>query len=466
MNASVVSPLTQMPAEGPEGSEPPIQGKESQFVRWFRTAAPYIHQFQNRTFVIAFGGEVLEDGEFMDLAHDINVLVALGVRIVLVHGSRPQIEDQLRQHGVDPKYFESKRITDNAALKCVKEANGIVRVEIEAMLSTELANSPMAESDIRVSSGNFISAKPLGVIRGVDYGHTGEVRKVDVEGINRRLDDNEVVLVSPIGFSATGSVFNLTLEDVATSIAVALKSDKLVFLMETHAAQDTQGVDQTELTAKEAEAFLAATPQAPEDVRLFMPAGIRAVKAGVKRAHLISRHIDGAVLLELFTHHGIGTMIVPEPPEVIRKATPQDVDGIYQIIEPLAQRGALVHRSTEQLLETVQDYFVLELTENEERKIIGCCALHPYRDERTAELACLAVNPFYRDGGRGEWVLQHVEKSAKDQGYSSIFVLSTQTFQWFVERGFSEASVEQLPASKRKNYNHDRRSKVYFKSLL
>jgi amino-acid N-acetyltransferase len=449
-----------------EGSEPPIDGKESQFVRWFRTAAPYIHQFHEKTFVIAFGGEVLEDGEFMDLAHDINVLVALGVRLVLVHGARPQIEDQLRQHGVAPKYFEGKRVTDDAALKCVKEANGIVRVEIEALLSTELANSPMAESDIRVSSGNFVSAKPLGVIQGVDYGHTGQVRKVDVEGIQKRLDDNEVVLISPIGFSATGSVFNLTMEDVATSISTALKSDKLVFLMETHAVQDAQGVDQSELTAKEAEACFAGLASPPEDVKLFVPAAIRAVQNGVKRAHLISRHTNGSVLLELFTHHGIGTMIVPQPPEVIRKAQLPDVEGIYQLIEPLAQRGVLVHRSAEQLAETIQDYVVLELTENDENKIIGCCALHPFMESNTAELACLAVNPFYRDGGRGEWILQAVEKVAKEKGYRSIFILSTQTFQWFIERGFYEAPLEWLPEQKRATYNHDRRSKIFVKKIV
>ncbi|MBL8510686.1 MAG: amino-acid N-acetyltransferase, partial [Betaproteobacteria bacterium] len=202
------------------------------FVKWFRSATPFIHEFGGGTIVIAFGGEVLSDGELMQLAHDINVLVSLEVRVVLVHGTRPQVEDQLRQHGVVQRYAEGRRVTDDAALKCVKEANGIVRMEIEATLSTELANSPMAGADIRVSSGNFITAKPFGVRNGVDFIHTGEVRKVDVEGISRRLDDHEVVLISPIGFSPTGDIFNCTLEDVATSVAVALKADKLIFLTE------------------------------------------------------------------------------------------------------------------------------------------------------------------------------------------------------------------------------------------
>ena len=221
-------------------AKPPTLKTEA-FVKWFRSATPYIHRWGGATFVIAFGGEVLADGEFQQLTHDINVLVSLEVRVVLVHGTRPQIEEQMRQHGVAPRYVANRRVTDDRALACVKEANGIVRVEMEALLSMELANSPMWGADIRVSSGNFVTAKPVGVVNGVDFLHTGEVRKIDAEGIRRRLDDHEVVLVSPIGFSPTGDVFNCTLEDVATSTALALQADKLIFLTETSGALDAQG---------------------------------------------------------------------------------------------------------------------------------------------------------------------------------------------------------------------------------
>src|SRR6478736_8497115 len=297
--------------------------KTEAFVKWFRSATPYIHQWGGATFVIAFGGEVLADGEFQQLTHDINVLVSLEVRVVLVHGIRPQIEEQMRQHGVTPRYQQNRRVTDAKALQCVKEANGIVRVEMEALLSMELANSPMWGADIRVSSGNFVTAKPVGVVDGVDFGHTGEVRKIDAEGIRRRLDDHEVVLLSPIGFSPTGDVFNCTVEDVATSTAMALQADKLIFLTETAGVADAKGKLVSELTVKQARELAGATHLA-EDVQIYLPCATKAVSQGVKRAHLISRHVDGALLIELFTHHGIGTMVVPESPERIRQATHED----------------------------------------------------------------------------------------------------------------------------------------------
>jgi amino-acid N-acetyltransferase len=342
----------------------------------------------------------------------------------------------------------------------VKEANGIVRVEMEALLSMELANSPMWGADIRVSSGNFVTAKPVGVVNGVDFQHTGEVRKIDAEGIRRRLDDHEVVLISPIGFSPTGDVFNCTLEDVATSTAIALQADKLIFLTETAGALDAKGKLISELTVREAEELVAHN-SLPEDVQIYLPCAIRACAEGVRRAHLISRHTDGALLIELFTHHGIGTMLTPESEEVLRQAEPEDLQGIVQIIEPLEQQGVLVRRDREQMAREIGNFFVLEAGEN----IIGCAALYPFPGDGSAELACLAVNPFYRDGGRGERLLQHAEKVARERKLKALFVLSTQTTHWFIERGFVEADLAQLPEAKRAGYNYDRRSKIYRKGL-
>nr|MDQ3026253.1 amino-acid N-acetyltransferase [Pseudomonadota bacterium] len=424
------------------------------------SATPYIHRWGGATFVIAFGGEVLADGEFQQLTHDINVLVSLEVRVVLVHGTRPQIEEQMRQHGVEPRYVANRRVTDDRALACVKEANGIVRVEMEALLSMELANSPMWGADIRVSSGNFVTAKPVGVVNGVDFHHTGEVRKIDAEGIRRRLDDHEVVLISPIGFSPTGDVFNCTLEDVATSTATALQADKLIFLTQTAGALDAKGRLISELTVKQAGELLAAN-SLPEDVQIYLPCAIKACAGGVKRAHLISRHVDGALLIELFTHHGIGTMVVPESPERIRGATLDDVPGILQILEPLEQQGVLVRREREALERDIGQFFVLE----SEGNILGCAAIYPFPDRKTAELAALAVNPFYRDGGRGERLLAHAQARARELGLKSIFVLSTRTTHWFIERGFAETETDWLPERKAALYNYDRRSKVFAKEL-
>jgi amino-acid N-acetyltransferase len=432
------------------------------FVKWFRSATPFIHEFGGGTIVIAFGGEVLAEGELMQLAHDINVLVSLEVRVVLVHGTRPQVEDQMKQHGVTARIADGRRVTDADALRCVKEANGIVRMEIEATLSTELANSPMANADIRVSSGNFITARPYGVHNGIDFMHTGQVRKVDVQGIKRRLDDHEVVLISPIGFSPTGDIFNCTLEDVAPTGATALKADKLIFLTEAMGATDSKGKHVSHVTAHEAQELLAAGNNTlSDDVRHYLPCAIRAVREGVRRAHLLSRHVDGALLMELFTHHGIGTMVVLEPQDTLRDAKIADAEGILSIIEPLVAQGVLVRRERALIEAEIDRFMVLE----QENEIIGCAALYPFPNEKAAELACLAVNPFYRDGGRGERILSFAEKRAKEKGIKTLFVLSTQTTQWFVERGFVESDVSKLPAEKQALYNYQRRSKIYSKPL-
>jgi amino-acid N-acetyltransferase len=434
--------------------------KTEAFVKWFRSATPYIHQWGGATFVIAFGGEVLADGEFQQLTHDINVLVSLEVRVVLVHGTRPQIEEQMRQHGVLPRYVNNRRVTDDRALACVKEANGIVRVEMEALLSMELANSPMWGADIRVSSGNFVTAKPMGVLDGVDFGHTGEVRRIDAEGIRRRLDDDEVVLLSPIGFSPTGDVFNCTVEDVATATAIALKADKLIFLTETAGALEPRGKLISELTVAQATSLIAGN-NLTEDVKIYLPCAVKAVNSGVKRAHLISRHVDGALLIELFTHHGIGTMLVPESPERIRAATLADVPGILQILEPLEQQGVLVPRERELLERDIGHFFVLEAEGN----ILGCAALYPFAEQKTAELAAVAVNPFYRDGGRGERLLDYAVAKARGMGLKTLFVLSTRTTHWFIERGFAETETAWLPEKKAALYNYDRKSKIFVRNI-
>jgi amino-acid N-acetyltransferase len=414
--------------------------KTEAFVKWFRSATPYIHRWGGATFVIAFGGEVLADGEFQQLTHDINVLVSLEVRVVLVHGTRPQIEEQMRQHGVAPRYVNNLRVTDDRALACVKEANGIVRVEMEALLSMELANSPMWGADIRVSSGNFVTAKPVGVVNGVDFLHTGEVRKsmprasAGASTTTRWCCSRRSASRPPATFSTA------RWRTSPRAAAIALKADKLIFLTETAGVPDGKGKLISELTVEQAREVHGVN-SLPTDVEIYLPQAIKAVSQGVKRAHLISRHVDGALLIELFTHHGIGTMVTPEPPERIRTATRDDVPGIVQILEPLEQQGVLVRRDRDQLEREIGHFFVLE----GEGNILGNAALYPFPDQKTAELAALAVNPFYRDGGRGERLLAYAEARAKSQGLKSLFVLSTQTSHWFLERGFVESDPSRLP---------------------
>jgi amino-acid N-acetyltransferase len=431
------------------------------FVHWFRSAAPYINGFRGKTFVIAFGGEIVTDGQFVGLAHDINLLNSLGVRLVLVHGARPQIETQLKERGAEIRYVNGLRVTDDAALASVKEAVGTVRVEIEALLSLGLANTPMAGSDIRVASGNFVTAKPLGVRDGVDLQHTGAVRKIHSEAINKRLEDGEIVLLSPIGYSPTGEIFNLTVESVAAQAAIALKADKLVYLMETEGVSAGRGRIQSTMTVVEAEAWLAKAKNIPEDVGYFLPSAIKACKKGAKRAHLISRHRDGALLAELFTLEGVGTLITPAPLETLRTATIEDVGDILGLIEPLEREGVLVRRSRERLEMEIDHFQVIE----SDGVVAGCVAVYPFAKEKSAEMACLVVHPEYREHGLGDHLREAAEKSATKQGAKQMFVLTTQTEHWFEERGYVEVPLAQLPASRQAVYNYQRRSKVLLKKV-
>jgi len=434
---------------------------QTRFVEWFRSATPYIHAFRGKTFVIAFGGEVVSEGQFIALAHDLNLLNSLGVRLVLVHGARPQIEEELTERGAEIRYAGGMRVTDDDALKCVKEAAGTVRVEIEALLSMGLANSPMAGADIRVASGNFVTAKPMGVREGVDLLHTGEVRKIDAVGIRRRLEGNEIVLLSPLGYSPTGEIFNLTLEDVATAAAIALDADKLIFLMETGGVYDEDGTLLRELAAAEAETILASGKPLPDDVGYYLPCALRACRNGVARSHLISRYIDGALLQELFTHEGIGSMVSEAPVETMRQAKIDDVGGILALIQPLEEDGVLVRRSRELLEIEIDRFSVLE----HDGIIIGCAALYPFPKEKAAELACMAVHADYRSAGRGEALLEYMRALALGKGFKRLFVLTTRTAHWFLERGFVEGSVDDLPKAKQGLYNYQRRSKVFVKKL-
>ena len=386
---------------------------------------------------------------------------ASGVRLVLVHGARPQIETQMKSRGIRPRYVRGMRVTDETAMQCVKQANGQLRVEIEALLSMGLPLSPMANATIRVAGGNFVVARPRGVVDGVDMQYTGEVRRVQADAIRQRLDAGDLVLVSPLGYSPTGEIFNLTLEDVAAETAIALGADKLIFLIEDAGVADADGALLRELTVSQAQSRLTQGNVLARDLQAHLPAAIRACRGRVARVHLISRHMDGALLLELFTREGLGTMVSQDLLEHLRPAGIDDVGGILQLIEPLEADGTLVKRSRELLEIEIGRFLVLE----HDSRVVACAALYPFPDEGAGELACLAVHPEYRNAGAGERLLRRVESEARRQHMARLFVLTTRATHWFIEHGFVESSVDDLPGSKQALYNYQRRSKVLVKAL-
>lgn len=439
----------------------PKKNNNAAFVDWFRHAAPYIKAHRGRTFVIAFGGEFVADARFPHFIHDVALLNTLGVRLALVHGARPQIEQVLRERGVKTRYHNGLRVTGGEALVCVKQAAGALRVEIESLLSMGVANSPMAGAHIRVASGNFIIARPLGVRGGVDFEHTGEVRRVDAQALTRALDENAVVLLSPLGYSPTGEVFNLSAEDVATAVAVALRADKLLCLTDGPGLLDEKKYLIRQLSLGAAEKLLLAKRLEDGGVKRHLACAVQACRNGVRRAHLISRRTDGALLLELFTRDGIGTLIAGDAYEDTRAATIEDVGGILELIAPLEDEGVLVRRSRERLETEIGHFTVME----RDGAVIACAALYPYAKEHVGELACLAVHPDYRDAGRGEALLEQIERKARQQKIKRLFVLTTHAPHWFVERGFKVGSLQDLPVQRQRLYNYQRNSKVLVKKI-
>jgi amino-acid N-acetyltransferase len=435
-----------------------------QYVNWFRHSSPYINAYRGKVFVIMLPGEAIAHDNFYNIAHDITLLNSLGVKLVLVHGARPQIDEAMAEAGLDIKFHKGVRITDSHSLPIIKSATGSLRINIESIFSMGLINSPMHGADISITSGNFIIAKPYGVHEGVDLSHTGQVRKVNHEAIHKQLAGGHIVLISSLGYSPTGEIFNLSVEDVAAATAIALNADKLLIFGSESGILDQDGEPISKLSADEAQALInekLGDNGIIDDLELKnLQLSVKVCRATVKRSQVISYEEDGALLTELFTRDGAGTLITQESYEQLRTATIDDVGGILELIEPLEEAGILVHRSRE-LLENEISQFTVVVREG---AIIGCGALYPL-DEQNAELACMATHEEYRNHGRGQLILERIEQNARKIGINRLFVLTTKTPHWFVERGFQPSNVESLPERKKQLYNYQRNSKVFEKTL-
>ncbi|HEX4872465.1 MAG TPA: amino-acid N-acetyltransferase [Nevskiaceae bacterium] len=435
------------------------------FVAALRAAAPYVHAHNGRVFVLAFGGESAERPDFERFIYDVALLQSLGVQLVLVHGARPQVDRELAAQGLNPPHVGPLRVTDRAALDCVKRAVGSLRMDLEARLSTSLASTPMGGARIRVASGNWITARPVGIREGVDHQFTGEVRRVDVESIQRVLAEQRIALISPVGYSPTGEIFNLRAEDVAVAVATQLKADKLVFVTQTDPAgwriADQTG-DAGQLSLSEAAGLLDTSgPMADED-RSWLRAALEAGRGGVRRVHLVGADADGMLLRELYTRDGLGLMLyTDENYESVREASIEDVGGILALIKPLEDTGILVPRSREQLELEISQFDVMV----RDGLVIACCALFPYPQYRMGEFSCVAVHPDYRKEGRASALLLRAEDSARRLGLKRLFALTTHTGHWFVEHGFVEGRLEDLPVQKQRIYNYRRNSRVLVKDL-
>ncbi|MDG2252353.1 MAG: amino-acid N-acetyltransferase [Methylophilaceae bacterium] len=442
-----------------------LSGPRNSFVEHFRLSAKFIYQFNKKIFVIAFGAEVLKDEQLKQISHDINLLHSLNIKLVLIHGIRPHIDHKLIATKQPTRLVRNQRVTDKQSLEHIIEVNGRIHTEIQATLSSSMSGSPMAGSDIKVSSGNFITAKPIGVIDGVDMEYTGQIRKVDNNAILDKLSQNEIVLISPIGFSPVGEIFNLSYEQTAAYIAGSIKADKLIYFVDSDGVLNKRGELIPEMTTKKAKNLIQNIEKnsSPENAAHIsykdlniLKSSLFAIKQNVEKIHLINRNTNGSLIEELYTDKGSGTILTEYALEKIRPASVKDVKAIYQLIEPLGMNGKLITRANEQIEQDLKNFIVIEYNHD----LIGCAALYPYKN--MSEISCFAIHTNYQRQGFGMKLLNYCEKKINSR---YAFILTTQSEHWFKEKGFVETHIDSMPAERRKIYHVERNSKFFTKKL-
>lgn len=434
--------------------------RNTELVQWFRQSTPYVNMHRGKTFVIMLDGNAIAHSNFVSIANDVSLLHSLGIKLVIVFGGRLQIDELLAQNNRLSHYHNHIRVTDPDTLEYVKQAVGGLHYDIFSKLSLRLPNSPV----LNVVSSNAILAQPLGVIDGVDFGLSGKIRRINVESIQQQLEQDAIVVIGPIAPSVTGEMFNLPFEEIATQVAIKLKADKLIGFCGEQGLLDENGEVISDIHPREAKRYLNKFIENGDyhnSAARFLQAAIEASYSGIKRSHLLSYKEDGSLLQELFSRDGIGTQLSEESSEHIRIATSHDIPGLLNLIRPLEEQGILVKRSREQLEVEISRYTIIE----RDGIVIACAALNPYLNEKMAEMACVAVHPDYRDSSRGDVLLEAIKRRAIQMGIEKLFVLTTRTTQWFQERGFEIKSTEDLPAYKRKHYDHQRKSRVLVLAL-
>ena len=433
-----------------------MKERTTELVKGLRHSVPYINSHHGKTFVILLTGATLKSNNYANIINDIGLLHSLGIKLVIVNGARNQIDEALKNQNITPKYHKYTRITDAKTLDIIKQVTGLLQLNITGSLSMCLNNTPLQGAHINVISGNFVIAQPLGVDDGVDYCHTGKIRRINSEGINNQLSAGSIVLLGPVGVSVTGESFNLASEDVAAEVAIKLKADKLISFCSDQVITDLFPADADYyVNDKERQGKHLSS-----DAR-FLRAASRACRNGVHRCHLVSYLIDGSILQEIFSRDGIGTQVAMEHSENARDANINDIGGILELIRPLEEQGILVRRSREQLEMEIDKFTIIE----RDNMTIGCAALYPYFEESMAEMACVAIHPDYRNSARGDMLLDMLVEKAQKMGIGKLFVLTTRSIHWFREKGFIPAEVDDLPIKKKQLYNYQRNSKILIMTL-
>jgi amino-acid N-acetyltransferase len=414
----------------------------------------YIPGFREKTFVIALDGTIIADDNFPNIMLDLAVLRSLSIRLVIVHGAAHQILELAHQSAIPISNADGTGITDEETLKlALTAANRITHEVLEGL----------ASNDLRAAYTNAVIAHPYGIVGGVDRLFTGRVERVDTEFLNQLLDKGVIPVIAPLGFDGDGRTFRVNSDGVALEVAEALKASKLIFV--TNRNGFTKGKKASQISVAEAEEFFKKhKAEIPENMASKFEHSIRACRNGVSRVHVIDGRIDEALLTEIFSNEGVGTMIYANEYQAVRRALKKDVQAIRNLIRESVEQEELVKRTRVDIVSHLHDYYVFQIDNN----IVGCVALHIQPDGQTAELACLSVSGAHENIGIGQKLMLFAEDAAKQKGVKTIFLLSTRAFNYFQQKGgYKEGSPSDLPPARREKYDSNgRNSKVLVKQLV
>jgi amino-acid N-acetyltransferase len=414
----------------------------------------YIPGFREKTFVIALDGNIIADDNFPNIMLDLAVLRSLSIRLVIVHGAAHQITELAQQTGVKISNADGTGITDAETLKlALTAANRITHEVLEGL----------ASCDLRACYTNAVIAHPFGIVGGVDRLFTGRVERVDTEFLNQLLEKGVIPVIAPLGFDGDGRTFRVNSDGVALEVAEALKATKLIYITGKSGFMKP-GKEARQISVTEAEDFYKKhKSEIPEGSLSKFEHSIRACRNGVSRVHVIDGRIDEALLTEIFSNEGIGTMIYANEYQAVRRALKKDVRAIRHLIRESVEEEELVKRTRQDILSQIHDYYVFQIDSN----IVGCVALHVQPGGETAELACLSVSSAHENMGIGHKLMLFAESAAREKGVKSIFLLSTRAFNYFQQKGgYKEGSSLNLPPARREKYGASRRnSKILIKTL-
>jgi len=435
----------------------------------------YQSRFEGSTMVFKIDYPVTQESGFPGLVKDLALLAKTGFKVIIVPGAKENIDAVLKQHDIDTQYCSDNSSTFDFPIR-ITTTQALPYVEMAAFDVASRFMTFLSGSRVEALIGNFVRARGLGIKNGIDTEHTGVVDKIYADSLERVLNLGMVPILPCIGWSPSGKPYNVLSDEIALAVSSALGAAKLfivsfhkglradIFTLPENTEKRADG-SLVRLTPQEAEALITANSglsgvneeetagrQYLREIKL----GLRASRAGVHRVHIIDGREEGSVLKELFSNLGVGTMIYTDEYDSIRVFHSRDLPDILRLMEPLMQKGVLVRRNPEQIQEKKDDYSVLEI----DGSIRACGALHDW-GEAQGEIAAVATDPQYTDLGLGRKIVGYLVEKGRKSKMKRVFVLTTQTQDWFEALGFKETSVDSLPEQKRKVYDQSRKSKIY-----